>query len=78
MVRAKFPGRAGPWVLLAFLDRDGKVIGPFKQVREASVDECGGYKRHEVDLGKYFVRDIIEQADGFTIRMPGGTDAQRC
>ena len=79
MVRAKFPGRAGPWVLVALSDRDGRVIGDFQQVQIASVDACGGYQRHEVDLmPRFFSRRIVEEAAGFTIRMPGGTDAQRC
>ena len=78
MVRASFPDHNGPWVVLGFLDGEGRVIGPFKQVIEASVSSCGGYQRHEIELAERFGWSVIEQAQSFTIRMPGGANAQRC
>ena len=78
MVRARFPSRNGPWVNLAFLDQNGKVIGKFKQVRIARVKNCGGYENHEVSLNDKFPKSIIDSAASFTLQLPGGAAPIRC
>lgn len=78
MVKARFPGRNGPWVNVAFLDQDGNVIGSFKQVIVASVSACGGYQNHSVRLNDIFPRSIIANAKAFTLQLPGGAAPDRC
>jgi hypothetical protein len=77
MIRARFPGRNAPWVVVGFLDREGRVIGGFQQVIEASVRSCGGYERHSVEL-RGVPASLLAEAHSFTIRMPGGARPDRC
>jgi hypothetical protein len=79
MVKAKFPNeKYAPWVNLAFLDQNGKVIGKFKRVGAAWVKKCGGYKNHKVPLDDKFPDSTINNADSFVLRMPGGASPIRC
>lgn len=78
-IRARFPGQTGPSVSLMFVDKDKKPLGPFREVAHVSVDSCGGYQAHQINLNdKDFSRDVLDRAGAFVLQMPGSTSPLRC
>ena len=87
MIRAKFPGSKAPWLFLLIRNKQNRVIpargpvprsGEFVQIVEASVDECGGYKNHRVDLTKVYDLADLRLAASFELSLPGGAVRERC